>query len=178
MVQSATIIAGCKTYPHIDLFETGVRGADLLLRTLDGSLIPQKCYRKLPLIVPAENMQTTSGPFGALMQGAAELEQSAAAASVSIFGVQPCLDVPEMGCSVVSVTHIDAQASQKQADELAQQFWDTRRQFDFKLVPVRRALREALRMQGPVVLGLPATVLASWVRWLNCVRNIRVPYFW
>ena len=120
----------------------------MLLQTLTGSLKPAMRYRKLPIIVPAENMQTTSGPFAALMRRGEELEQSAAAATVSIFGVQPWLDVPQMGCSVVSVTHNDPQGSQEQADELAQAFWDSRRQFEVTLTPVRRALREALSSRG------------------------------
>jgi microcystin degradation protein MlrC len=161
MVRSATVLAGYKTYPHIDLFETGVRGAGLLLQILSGSLVPVMSYRKLPLIVPAENMQTTSGPFGALMQRAGEMEQSGTAACVSIFGVQPWLDVPEMGCSVVSITHNDPQASQRQADNLAQTFWDTRRQFDIKLTSVSRALSEALRVDGPVVLSEPSDSTGS-----------------
>jgi microcystin degradation protein MlrC len=161
MVRSATLITGYKTYPHIDLFETGKRGADLLLQILSGTLTPAMRHRKLPMIVPAENMQTTSGPFGALMQRAGELESSGAAASVSIFGVQPWLDVPEMGCSVVSVTHNAPQASRQQADDLAQTFWDTRRRFDVALTPVHRALREALSVDGPVVLSEPSDSTGS-----------------
>jgi microcystin degradation protein MlrC len=161
MVRSATVLTGYKTYPHIDLFETGKRGADLLLQILAGTLTPVMRYRKLPMIVPAENMQTTSGPFAVLMQRAGELETSGAAASVSIFGVQPWLDVPEMGCSVVSVTHNDPEASREQADDLAQTFWDTRREFDVTLTPVRRALREALSFDGPVVLSEPSDSTGS-----------------
>ena len=118
-------------------------------------------YRKLPLIVPAENMQTTSGPFGDLILRAAELEQSGAACCVSIFGVQPWLDVPEMGCSTVSVTNNDPVAGQRQADALATAFWAARRQFDVKLTPVRKALREAMQSDGPVVLSEPSDSTGS-----------------
>jgi microcystin degradation protein MlrC len=126
MVESATILVGYKTYPHIDLFETGQRAAELMLQILAGRLSPTMRYRKLPLIVPAENMQTTSGPFGDLMLRAGELEQSGAACCVSVFGVQPWLDVPEMGCSTVSVTNNDPGAGQRQADALAMAFWAAR----------------------------------------------------
>jgi microcystin degradation protein MlrC len=161
MVESATILVGYKTYPHIDLYETGQRAAELMLRILAGSLSPAMRYRKLPLIVPAENMQTTSGPFGDLMLRAGELEQSGAACCVSIFGVQPWLDVPEMGCSTVSVTNNDPVAAQRQADALATAFWAARRQFDVKLTPVRKALREAMRSDGPVVLSEPSDSTGS-----------------
>src|SRR5262249_22498371 len=58
MVAHSTAIAGYKTYPHIDMFETGVRAAGLALRIISGEVKPVMAFRKLPLIVPAENMQT------------------------------------------------------------------------------------------------------------------------
>jgi microcystin degradation protein MlrC len=161
MVESATMLVGYRTYPHIDLFETGTRAAELLLQILAGRLSPAMRFRKLPLIVPAENMQTTSGPFGALRLQADQLEQTGEASCVSIFGVQPWLDVPEMGCSIVSVTNGNPGASQRQADSLAKAFWAARRQFDVKLTPVRRALREAMRSEGPVVISEPADSTGS-----------------
>ena len=161
MVESATALVGYKTYPHIDLFETGEKAAELLLQILSGNMKPVMAYRKLPMIVPAENMQTTSGPFQHLMRQAEELEKSGATYAVSIFGVQPWLDVPEMGCSVVSITNGDLEAGQRQVDELAQVFWKSRRQFDVKLTPVRRALREALRSEGPVVISEPSDSTGS-----------------
>ena len=117
LVDSVTALVGYKTYPHIDLFETGITAANLLLRILDGHLNPVIAYFKLPLIVPAENMQTTSGPFGRLMRRALELERSGAAEVVSVFGVQPWLDVPEMGCSVVSVTNNEAVTGAHQVED-------------------------------------------------------------
>jgi microcystin degradation protein MlrC len=161
MIESATALVGYRTYPHIDMFQTGQRAATLLLRILAGTLKPVMCGRKLPLIVPAENMQTTSGPFGNLMRRAEALEQSGAAVSVSLFGVQPWLDVPEMGCSVVALTHGDAAAGQRIVDELAQQFWDTRRSFDVQLTPVKKALRKALRSEGPIVISEPSDSTGS-----------------
>ncbi len=63
MVDNATAIVGYHTYPHIDLYETGVKAARLLLRILVGEVAPVMAFRRLPMIVPAENMQTTNGPM-------------------------------------------------------------------------------------------------------------------
>jgi microcystin degradation protein MlrC len=162
MIERATALVGYKTYPHIDLFQTGKRAAQLLLKILAGKLEPRMAFRKLPLIVPAENMQTTSGPFGRLMNAAIKTEESGAAEVVSAFGVQPWLDVPEMGCSVVSVTNDNPEAGSRQVSELARAFWESRREFDVKLTPVRRAIREALRSsEGPVVISEPADSTGS-----------------
>src|SRR6185503_6487162 len=101
MVANASAIVGYKTYPHIDMFETGARAASLALRIVSGEVKPAMAFRKLPLIVPAENMQTTSGPMHRLVERGMALEDAGEAESVSIFGVQPWLDIPEMGCSVI-----------------------------------------------------------------------------
>ena len=153
MAENADAIMGYRTYPHIDFEETGERAAALCLRILDGSLRPRIGFAKLPLIVPAENMQTTSGPMCRLFARATELE-NAGAAAVSIFGVQPWLDIEEMGCSVVVVQNEDVVAADVSACELARRFWECRREFDVKLVPAERAIRQALRVAGgPVVLS-------------------------
>jgi microcystin degradation protein MlrC len=162
MVDAATALVGYKTYPHIDLCETGIRAAELLLRTVNDDVRPVTSFRKLPLIVPAENMQTTSGPFGRLMALACSYEREGQAAAVSVFGVQPWLDVPEMGCSVVSVTNDDAVSGQEQADAVAKRFWEARREFDVELTPVRKALREALAgSEAPVVISEPSDSTGS-----------------
>jgi len=162
MVDAGTALIGYKTYPHVDLYETGLKGAELLLRILKADVRPAMSYRKLPLIVPAENMQTTSGPFGSLMAAACAHESEGQAEAVSVFGVQPWLDVPEMGCSVVSVTNGDAERGQSQADAIAKSFWESRREFDVELTPVRKALREALMgSEAPVVISEPSDSTGS-----------------
>jgi microcystin degradation protein MlrC len=162
MVQSATALVGYKTYPHMDLFQTGQRAAELLLRTLSGTVRPRMAFYKLPLIVPAENMQTTSGPFARLMDEAIRIEDQREAEVVSVFGVQPWLDVPEMGCSVVSVTDNDPEQGRRQVEKLARGFWESRREFAVKLTPVRRAILESLRAdEGPIVISEPADSTGS-----------------
>jgi microcystin degradation protein MlrC len=161
MISSATALIAYKTYPHIDLFETGQRAADLLLRILAGKMTPVMTYCKLPLIVPAENMQTTSGPFSNLMQHAEKLEQRMPNHYISILGVQPWLDVPEMGCSVIAVGSGDTKRLQHQVESLAQTFWNSRSQFDVELTDVEEAIREARRCEGPVVISEPSDSTGS-----------------
>ncbi len=153
MVRLASAIAGYRTYPHIDLYETGVRGARLALKILAGRLKPAMGFAKLPLIVPAENSQTTSGPMGRLVERAAA-ERHEAIEEVSIFPVQPWLDVEEMGCSVVVVTNHDADRAERLADALASGFWQTREEFDVELIPPVEAIARALEVRGgPAVLS-------------------------
>jgi len=154
MTELADVIVGYHTYPHIDMYETGLKAARVALRIVSGEARPVMAFRKLPLIVPAENMQTTSGPMRRLIQRGKALERQGRAESVSVFGVQPWLDIEEMGGSVVVVTNGNAMSADRYAAELARKFWDSRREFDVKLVPPKHAIRQALSIEGgPVVLA-------------------------
>ncbi len=154
MTRLSTAIVGYHTYPHIDMFEVGVRAASIMLRTLDGKCKPTMRWRKLPLLVQAENSDTDRGPMHKLVARAEALEAAGKAEAVSIFAVQPWMDIAEMGGSVVVVTDGDARGADRSAASLAQRFWDTRRDFDCPLVPVEDAIRDALATEGgPVVLS-------------------------
>jgi microcystin degradation protein MlrC len=154
MVERATAIVGYHTYPHIDMYETGQKAAKLLLRTLSGKVRPAMAWRKLPLIVNAENSQTAHGPARRLFARAEALEQAGKAEAISIFPVQPWMDIEEMGSAVVAVTNGNARAADRQAASIAQKFWDTRRDFEFTLTPVEEAIELALATKGsPVVLA-------------------------
>ena len=153
MAALADAIIGYRTYPHIDMFETGVAAGELLLRTLSGGPRPRTVLRKLPLIVPGENMQTTHGPMAEVWRYAASL-RTPEILSFSIFGVQAWLDIEEMGSAVVAVTSGPEAAAQEFCDAVAQRFWDLRRDFEVTLLPPEAAIRQALATEGqPVVLS-------------------------
>lgn len=154
MVEHADAIVGYHTYPHVDMFETGQRAARLLMKILDGSVTPTIAMRKLPLIVPAENCQSYRGPMHELMQSAKAAEAADNAEIVSIFPVQPWLDIEEMGSAVVCVTNNNAASAQTLADSLARRWWDARRAYDVHLIPVEDAIRAAMQVDdGLVVLS-------------------------
>ena len=126
MVESATILVGYKTYPHIDLFKTGAECGEAHAADFKGYFVSGDALPQTPAYRSGRKYADHVGPFGHLILRASELEQSGAACCVSIFGVQPWLDVPEMGCSTVSVTNNDPVAGQQQADALATAFWAAR----------------------------------------------------
>ena len=154
MAELSSGVFGYRTYPHVEMFESGNAAAEWALRILAGEVEPVVAFRKLPLIVPAENMQTTAGPMLALQQLARRHERKRRIEAVSVFGVQPWLDIEEMGCSVVVTANRDGALADSVAAEVARAFWDRRREFDVTLVPAREAIRRALAIEGgPVVLS-------------------------
>ncbi|MEJ7609243.1 MAG: M81 family metallopeptidase [Bryobacteraceae bacterium] len=154
MVERSNAIVGYHTYPHVDMFETGAKAGRLLMQILVGKAKPAMAYRKLPLIVPAENASTCRGRMHKLIGAAQKLEETGKALAVSIFPVQPWLDIREMGCAVVAVTDGNLSAAQTHANRVARSFWDHRQEFDVELASAAEAIAGALEVTGgPVVLA-------------------------
>ncbi|HMO56774.1 MAG TPA: M81 family metallopeptidase [Roseiflexaceae bacterium] len=162
MVEHASAIVGYHTAPHIDLYETGRGGTELLIRTIAGEVRPTMALRRLPMILPAENGRTTDGPYAEVMQRAISLCSSPGALEMSVFSVQPWLDLEDVGCSVVTVTDSEQALAEELADELAEMFWERRTRFTVTLRPAAETLREALAAaNGPVVVADSADAPSS-----------------
>src|SRR5579883_2624090 len=58
MARAADALVLYHTAPHVDVFETGRRGAAVLRRILVGGAEPVTAFQKLPLVVPAERANT------------------------------------------------------------------------------------------------------------------------
>lgn len=162
MAAHADILVGYHTAPHIDLYETGERAARLLARMLHAGLQPATALRRLPMIVPAENGRTTEGPYAEVMDRAIELMRRPGVLDISVFSVQPWLDVADVGCSVVVNTDADARLAGELADELADMFWERRHQFAVSLAPTAATISRALASdQHPFVLADSADAPSS-----------------
>ncbi|MCE5259501.1 MAG: M81 family metallopeptidase [Chloroflexi bacterium] len=144
MARQATALVGYHTAPHIDLYETGQRAAEILVGAVRGQLHPTMALARLPLIVPAENARHTDGPLSGIINRALELERQGAILRGSVFAVQPWLDGSGVGCSVVVVTDNQPEAAREYALEMATTFWQRRADFIPELVPADEAVRRAL----------------------------------
>jgi microcystin degradation protein MlrC len=155
MIESADAILGYEHYPHDDTRQTGIRGADLLLRIVRREVTPRMAQVKLPLILTAFNSTTlTETPYALLVQAAKELEAEPEVLSASVFLVGSYIDSPDMGCSVVVVTDGDERRAVVEATRLATDFWEQRFAFEVENVSVREAVRRGREIVGGPVLLL------------------------
>jgi microcystin degradation protein MlrC len=164
MVEEADALVGYDTYPHVDLYETGVRAARLVLRIVGGEVHPVTLFARSPMLVPAEGMGTGDQPMAGLLVEAKRLEQRPGMLSVSLFPVQPWLDVPGTGFSVVAVADGPRRAAEVEpaVRQLAWQAWEARRRFAAGLLAVDEAIDRALALAGgPVVLSESADSTGS-----------------
>jgi microcystin degradation protein MlrC len=155
MVQNADALVLYHTAPHIDVFETGIRGAAVLRRIFDGAR-PVTAFQKLPLVVPAEraNTQDPQSVSYAIRELLQMWERNPRVLAAGLATVQPWLDIPELGSAVVVVTDGDAELACQQCAELAAHVWEHRRDYLPELVSVEEGVRAAFaEADGLVVLS-------------------------
>ena len=125
MVRQADVIVGYHTEPHTDMAATGKRLARLVTGIAYGEIAPSMGLAKRPLLIPAEAMRTDTGPMAEVRQ-LAYTEAPSHVLDVSLFPVQPWLDVPELGLGVLVVTHADMSGAQAFAERMADEIWTRR----------------------------------------------------
>ncbi|MBL8382883.1 MAG: M81 family metallopeptidase [Burkholderiales bacterium] len=161
MVAHADILVGYKTYPHIDMYETGEHAARLLFDMVDGRSRPVLGYAHARVLAQTLEMNTNRAAMKAALDGARWREQDAGILACSVFGGFPQADTAAAGMSVVVVADArrrgGAALAQRTADWGADFLWSRRAAFIFHQEPLAdsivRARRAAARANGrPVIL--------------------------
>jgi microcystin degradation protein MlrC len=156
MVRAADALVLYHTAPHLDIFETGQRGASALRRILVNGARPVTALQKLPAVFPAERANTqdadsVSYGFRLHLQ---RLEANPRVLSAGLATVQPWLDIPELGSAVLIVADGDPEFAREKCARLATEVWERRREYLPELVPVADAVRAAHdNTDGLVVLS-------------------------
>jgi microcystin degradation protein MlrC len=165
MVTHADVLVPYHTMPHVDIFETGRRGARVLRRILIEGARPTIAFQKIPAVVPAERSSTeaVSGIAVDLKRKLIELESKASVLACGLFPVQPWLDIPEFGSAVLVTTDNDRRLAQDSCAAIAEEFWQRRREYMPTLVSIEEAAQLAVRQQrdGLVVLSDSADATTS-----------------
>ena len=154
MVQHATAFVAYHTHPHVDIYDTGYRAMKLFSRILRGEVRPVMAHRKLRMIAPPEQHNTGRPPMGPIMERVKTVERAPRMLAAAIFPVQPQLDIPNLGWSVIAVSDGDPALARSTADEIAEMAWQCRRDFLRDRTPIPDALRIARQTPGgPIVLA-------------------------
>ena len=127
MADHADIILSYKTFPHVDMRDTGRRAAALLHRMLAGDVRASTLIRKPAMITLPEGGRTDREPMLGLMKRAQALAKAhPAILDVSLNAGFTFADVPEVGPSV-SVVHLGApEIAESIAEELRAKMWAER----------------------------------------------------
>ena len=146
IVQNADVIVGFKTYPHVDMYETGAHAGRLLLAMLTSDDQAHTVrWRQLPLMSHTLRSTTLGGAMMRAVQAAREAEAEGMPA-VSIFAGFSLADIEAPCVSVVVTgrsTAQGAQAAQAVADRIAARIWDERAGFVYRSEPLADSLARA-----------------------------------
>ncbi|MBV8538229.1 MAG: M81 family metallopeptidase [Alphaproteobacteria bacterium] len=154
MVDAADCLIGYRTYPHIDMADTGRRAAAWLDRILARGDVPVKAFRQLGFLIPLSAQCTLTEPSIKLFDRLAALETEHDAI-LTFAGGFPAADIADCGPSVTGFG-FDARATDA-VERLAQAIADAESEFqaDF-LSPdegVARAIARSRSGGPPIILA-------------------------
>ncbi len=151
-VGNADVVTGFKTYPHVDMYETGDQAGRIAFRALKGECRPTMAWGNRPMLPHIMRQGSADSPMRELIAAARQAEADGALA-VSVFGGFPHADIHDAGISVVAVTDGDPEGAQAICDKILDQAWAARHDFVFHSEPAAEAVARAAKLaEGPVLL--------------------------
>jgi microcystin degradation protein MlrC len=151
----ADAMVGCRTYPHVDMYETGERCAGLMLHLLGGSPL-FKSFKALPFLWPVSRQSTFVEPCKSLYAQIDAVEQRSGVLSATLMAGFQSADVEHQGPTIFTYG-----LTQKDADDAADFLFDAvmQREGEFRsdlpdaAEAVRRAQTIWERVRKPVILA-------------------------
>ena len=155
MVRNCDVIAGYKTYPHVDQYEAGQLAGSVLLRMLEGRCKPVMAWGNRPLLAHTLRENTGERPMKDFVEAARAAEADGLLAATAFGGFQQA-DIHDAGISVVTVADGNREQAQRACDRILDVAWKLKEEFIYQGEPLAQALARAQRMAdetgGPILL--------------------------
>jgi microcystin degradation protein MlrC len=154
MVANATVITGYRTYPHVDMYETGRRCGQTLLRALKGEVLPRMTWGALPLLTNLLRQTPAQQPMKDVMDLAIAAEAEGRVLNASVFGGFPFADIPHVSLSAVVTTDGQSKAGSRLLDDMLSLAWERRGDFVFEPETPETSIAFAKTLDtGPIILA-------------------------
>jgi microcystin degradation protein MlrC len=144
IVAASDALIGFRTYPHIDQGDTGRRAADLMNELLSNNRRLGTVMKKLNMIIPAETMGTSDQPLLQIRELADSLIDDEIL-DISLFPVQPWIDVSEVGFGITVVHAGDIERANECAEIIRNALWKVHKEFQATLYSVEEAIGHAIK---------------------------------
>lgn len=144
--EAASVVTLYRTYPHIDLADTGARAAKLLDEALGGPVA--KALRHGDYLIPISAQSTMFQPGQALYASLEGIETLSADIAMGF----PPANAPYVGPAIFAYGRTQSDADQA-ADALAAQLTRIEGDWDERLLSADAAVAQALATPGPVVIA-------------------------
>ncbi|MCE2522634.1 MAG: M81 family metallopeptidase [Rhodobacteraceae bacterium] len=154
MVSLADIITVFRTYPHLDMAQTGARAGDLLLEIIHRGRKPHMAFRKLPFLIPLQAQGTDTEPAQSLY-GCLPAPGSLGTVAAEIALGFPPADIRMCGPAIITASY-SREIAEHAADMTQERLLWSESQFPTGMDPPETAVRRALtagRAGRPAILA-------------------------
>ena len=157
MVADATLLDCYRTYPHVDMRETGARAFGRLVDMIEGAYRPAKAVRPIPFFMGMNDQCTLVEPAKRLVALGNALETDGRVLAVAqCFGFG-LADIPDVGPTVVAYDK-DPKMAEAAADAMAEAWIAAEPEFVGAVLGMREAVSRAMALAegpgtGPVVIA-------------------------
>lgn len=155
MIAAASALVSYRTYPHVDMRDTGARAHRMLRWCLAAGRQPAVAVRRLDFIMPPHRQSTMTEPAATIFARLAAHEAADPGLVSLDFNMGFHLaDIPMNGPSIIAYA-ADAGAAQAAVDHLAELVESHETAFGLGLLPPAEAVRLALQQPAgkPVILA-------------------------
>jgi microcystin degradation protein MlrC len=149
------ILVGYKTYPHLDMAETGARALALLDQAASGRISPTVRIAKAGVLLTSHRMRTDAGPMAEIEAAAARLMAEPDVLDATPFGGFTYGDTPSAGASAAVTVDGAAARAESLASALAAAIRVRAPAFAASLPSAAEAIELALATPGPVAVLEP-----------------------
>lgn len=156
MCELADIIVSFKTYPHIDMRDTGHHAGEILHRTMAGEIQPHTILASRPMLEEVNGGRTDIGPMIERIAKARVYEEKADVFAVSINAGFASADVARIGPTVLVTGQGDFTAHHAFAETIADDIWNRRFEVLNDYLSVEEAAAIAATYapdEGPLVIA-------------------------
>lgn len=153
MVRETTALTIYRTYPHVDMADTGARAAELLMRVLAGERFGGKALRKVDYLIPLQDQCTLFEPNRSLYADLEVIGRDGMASMDLALGFPPS-DIHDCGPGLVSYAATQT-AADAAAERLLVRLQSAEGRYEGLLFEPDDAVRRAMtnRTSKPVVLA-------------------------
>ena len=154
MVENCTVIDGYRTYPHVDMYDTGRRAAESLFHILDSGIETKMTWKAVPMMTHMIRQTPAKQPMKDIMDLAIEAVDNTALLNASVFGGFPLADIAHVSLSAVAVEAKQNFLGEGLVNQLCHLAWRRRRDFVFAAEPLAESIRRARHAEAfPVVIA-------------------------
>jgi microcystin degradation protein MlrC len=156
MVQHADVLTPYRTYPHVDMRETGGRAMQLLLARIARGAPFAKAFRQIDYLIPITSQCTLVAPMAEVMAARQTIAARLGATELGLCYGFPYADFADCGCALVAYG-VTQDAADAAADALARELKLRETDFAQPILDAKAAVARAIGLaQGarrPVVIA-------------------------